>query len=191
VQVVDDDLPPDKIAEIVLITDIHHKHKSCYEKSRAIERIMATHPEMKFKEVAALIRLHPSRVTQLLSYQGLNQAWKDAYQSGAVSADACYAASKAESSQWDAMLQAKLSGSNAKELERMGRKTRNGTPTVKLSRIKIELASGVSVTFAGGELSLDEAIEAASEAHKLMKKGQEQGLTAKTIQKVSADRAKA
>ena len=74
------------------------------------------------------------------------------------------------------------------------RKRRNGqdnNPAVKTSRIKIALASGVTVTFAAKDdsLDLDQAIDAAADAHKLLKQGQHQGLTAKTIQKVSADRA--
>jgi ParB/RepB/Spo0J family partition protein len=61
--------------------------------------------------------------------------------------------------------------------------------TVSAKRIKIELGSA-TVTISGADLTLDGAIEAVLEAGKEMKRGREQGLTAKTIQKISSDRAK-
>jgi ParB/RepB/Spo0J family partition protein len=77
------------------------------------------------------------------------------------------------------------------ELAAKVRQTRsNGqqAPADKVSKIKIELTSA-TVTISGSGLTLDAALEAVFEAHKVMKKGREQGLTAKTIQKISSDRA--
>ena len=85
---------------------------------------------------------------------------------------------------------AKLNGSTRDELERQSKKIRNGNkPDVKVDRLRIDLPLGVTVTVAGKSLTLDGAIEAAAEAHKVMEKGRKDGLTAKTIQKVSADKA--
>jgi hypothetical protein len=89
-----------------------------------------------------------------------------------------------------AALAAKLNGTSRDDLERaIPRKAK--APAEKAGRIRIELVSGVTVTFAGGSgLTLDLAIEAAADAGKELRKGRDQGLTAKTISKVSAERAK-
>jgi ParB family chromosome partitioning protein len=63
------------------------------------------------------------------------------------------------------------------------------TGDARVNRLKINLTSGITVTVCGKSLTLDAAIEAAAEARKVMDKGRKEGLTAKTIQKVSADRA--
>ena len=62
-------------------------------------------------------------------------------------------------------------------------------PAVSAKKIKIELASA-TVTISGPNLTLDAAIDACAEAHKELKRGQRQGLTARTIQKISSDRAR-
>jgi hypothetical protein len=73
---------------------------------------------------------------------------------------------------------------------RQARRNADQKPAVSAKKIKIELASA-TVTISGSGLTLDVAIDAVLEAHKEMKRGREQGLTAKTIQKISTDRAKA
>jgi ParB family transcriptional regulator, chromosome partitioning protein len=72
---------------------------------------------------------------------------------------------------------------------RQARREKDQKPAVSAKRIKIELASA-TVTISGANLTLDAAIEAVLEAGKEMKRGQQQGLTAKTIQKISSDRAR-
>ena len=69
------------------------------------------------------------------------------------------------------------------------RKPCNGsTAGVKVNRLKIELSS-VTLTVAGKGLTHDAAIAATTEAQRIMEKGRREGLSAKTIQKISADRA--
>ena len=72
---------------------------------------------------------------------------------------------------------------------RKARRDADQKPAVSVKKVKIELASA-TVTISGSNLTLDAAIDAVLEAHKEMKRGREQGLTAKTIQKISSDRAK-
>lgn len=79
------------------------------------------------------------------------------------------------------------------ELATRLKKARSNTeqkPAVSAKKIKIELASA-TVTISGANLTLDAAIDAVLEAHKEMKRGRQQGLTARTIQEVTSDRAKA
>lgn len=72
---------------------------------------------------------------------------------------------------------------------RKARRDADQKPAVSAKKVRIELASA-TVTISGSNLTLDAAIDAALEAHKEMKRGREQGLTAKTIQKISSDRAR-
>ena len=61
---------------------------------------------------------------------------------------------------------------------------------VKVARIKCPVASGAVVQISGEGLSLDDAIEAAQEWIKEAKKASEQGLDAKTFERVCRDKAK-
>ena len=77
------------------------------------------------------------------------------------------------------------------ELARRVRKQDGSAATqVRLKRIACPLASGVSITAAGDDLSLDDLIEALGEAQKEARKAREQGLDAKTFSAVMKDKAK-
>lgn len=64
------------------------------------------------------------------------------------------------------------------------------TPQVRMKRILCPLASGVSITVFGADLSLDDFIESLSEAQKEARKAREQSLDAKTFSAVMRDKAK-
>ncbi len=85
----------------------------------------------------------------------------------------------------------KLSGASRDAIEQAGRKSRNGTaPAVKVARVKCVLPSGVNVVVSGEGVSLDESIDALSEAIKEMKRARELGYTAKTFAAAMKDRSK-
>ena len=89
------------------------------------------------------------------------------------------------------MLAVKLSGASRDAIEQAGRKTRNvGKQAVRVARIKCPLTSGAVVQISGADISLDEAIEAAQEWVKEAKKASEQGLCAKTFERLCRDKAK-
>jgi ParB family transcriptional regulator, chromosome partitioning protein len=67
---------------------------------------------------------------------------------------------------------------------------KSATPVVRVSRITCPLPSGVTVTISGCELSLDDAIGAASELLKEMKKASQDNLDGKTFSAVCARKAK-
>jgi len=69
---------------------------------------------------------------------------------------------------------------------------RNGeAATVRVERIKCLVASGAVVQISGAGINLDEAIDAAQEWIKEAKKASQQGLDAKTFERVCRDKAKA
>ena len=84
-------------------------------------------------------------------------------------------------------------GASRDQLELRGRQARNGaTPGIKVNRLKIPLGpQGRSVTIAGNELSLDDAIGILQETLKFAKKAQSESLDGKTWMQVMRDKAKA
>jgi len=84
----------------------------------------------------------------------------------------------------------KLSGASRDAIEQAGRKKRAGAPSVKASKVKCFLPSGVQVVVSGNGVSLDESIEALNEAIKEMKRARELGYTAKTFAAAMKDKAR-
>jgi hypothetical protein len=190
--VTDENLRPEEIVQIGLVSAMHRQALSDAEIYQGCKRLMQLYPHWLRKDLAVALDLDPPMVTKILSVDDLIVQAQKAFLAGKFGFSVAYPISKLPAEEQLAALTAKLNGGTRDELVRQVKRVRNGNkPTVKASRIRIELASGVTVTLAakGSSLDLDQAIEAASEAHKLMKHGQQQGLTAKTIQKVSADRA--
>ena len=187
----DEDLDP---SEIQLITATQ-KNLEPYERYKAMTQWMENHPGETAATLADRVGLDPSTVSRILSLARCIPAVQELAAAGALGVTEWHVFAKESDPRCQhellAMrLEGKVSSRDGLESQRR-KKRRSDPPSVKVSKIRIALACGVTVTFAGKDLSLDDAIEAASESHKTMKKGQEQGLTAKTIQKVSADRAKA
>ena len=103
----------------------------------------------------------------------------------------CYAASGLPEAEQAGFLTLKLSGASRDAIVHAGRKSRSGnTPSVKVTRVKCQLPSGVCIVASGQGLSLDDLIESLGEAQKEAKKAREQGLDAKTFQSVMRDKSK-
>lgn len=184
------DKPEAEIPGIQLATVFHKADLTNAEKWLSCCRILQAHPGWQLKDLAEFLHLDPSMLTRLLSPSRCIPAWQEALKEGKVGISDCYAASKLPESEQAGLLAMKLGGASRDQIEQAGRKSRNGkSEAVKVNKIKIELGSA-TVTIAGTGLTLDTAIDAVSEAKKEMAKGREQGLTAKTIQKMSADRSR-
>jgi hypothetical protein len=97
----DEELTDAQIIEINLLTAIHRHSLSGYDLWRGVEVLARAHPEWKQKEIAQHLSVDASRITQLLSPGKLNAAWQEALQAGRATIADCYAASKADSSQWE------------------------------------------------------------------------------------------
>ena len=190
--VTDEDLKTEEIVQIGLVTAMHRQALSDAEVYQGCQKLMRLHPEWLRKDLAAALDLDPPMVTKILAVDDVIAEVREAFLAGKFGFSVVYPLSQLPAEQQAVVLTAKLKGGTRDELVRQVKRLRNGAqPTVKTSRIKIELASGVTVTFSanGKSLDLERAIEAAGDASKLLKQGQQQGLTAKTIQKVSVDRA--
>jgi hypothetical protein len=191
--VTDEELTPAQITEIVLVNTMQRSGLKPYEQYAGCNNWFEQNKEGTAAMLAERLDLHPGNISRIMSLGKCIPVWLEAAKAGRVGISDWSEASKLDPRGQHELLDMKLRGASAQELQSQSRRKRNGqqASSVRVQRIRIALPNGVTATFAGKELSLDEAIEAASEAHKTMKKGQEQGLTAKTIQKVSADKAKA
>jgi ParB-like chromosome segregation protein Spo0J len=174
--------------EIRLVTAVHKKDLSSPEKVHAFFALKLLYPDGTAKDLAARLSIDPSLASIYGSYEHCIPDVQVAFDAGQLTLKAMYAISKQELGEQRELLEMSLSCSG-EEIVRKARNRVNGSNGVKVSRMKIALASGVAVTLSANGLTLDAAIDAAAEAHRVLEKGRKDGLTAKTIQKVSADRA--
>jgi hypothetical protein len=143
------------------------------------------------KDLAEFLHVDPSTVTRLVSPSRCSPEWQDALKDGRVGVSDCYAASKMPESEQVSLLGLKLSGASRDAIEHVGRTKRNGnTPSVKLSRVKCLLPSGVMIVVSGEGLSLDDLIDSLGEAQRQAKKAREQNLDVRTFQAVLKDKSK-
>ena len=147
---------------------------------------------MTQKEIAARLSMDEGLVSGHLTIlrKGL-PALLDAYRGGLPFTKAVIIA-RQEPQQAHVMLADAMSGTPAAELQQRARKNRNGNgqaQAVRVNRIKIDVGNGVTVAVSGPAIDLDGGIDAAREAARIMEKGKKDGLTAKTISKVAAEKA--
>ncbi len=165
------------------LTD-HEKYLTCKE-------LRDANPQLPLQDLAGHLHLSPGTITKLLSPGNCSVAWQEALTAGRVGIGDCYAASGLPEAEQAALLTLKLSGASRDAIVHAGRKSRNGnTPSVKVTRVKCQLPSGVCIVASGNGLSLDDLIESLGEAQKEAKKARDQGLDAKTFQSVMKDKSK-
>ncbi len=192
--ITDEELKPEDLLEIGLITAIHRQDLTGHEKWEACEKLLGLHPGWLAKNLAEHLNLDPSMVTRLLSPGKCIAEAQEALAQGKIGISDCYALSKAPAEEQPRLLAMRLAGASRDQLESEGRKQRAsqrvGTPAVRTSRVKCELGGGVSILIAGDNLGLDEVIEALGAAQKEARKAHDQNLDVKTWSAVMRDRAK-
>jgi ParB/RepB/Spo0J family partition protein len=162
-----------------------------HEKWRLCADLMSDNASWQLKDLAEHLHLDPSMVTRLLSPSKCITAWQEALSAGKVGISDCYAASKLNESEQSELLRLKLSGASRDAIEQAGRRKRTpAAATVRLSRIKAMLPSGVVIVASGEGLTLDDLIQSFGDALREAKKAREQGLDARTFQAVLRDKAK-
>ena len=180
--------------EIMIQSAIHTRGLSAYEEFVGASQWMERNPGATAEQLGERIGRKPSMMSRMLSLSRCVPAVKEAAASGQLGVTEWYELSKCPEQRQQELLAARLSGqvSSRDQLAQAARKQRSGSaPTVRASKIKCQLASGVCVVVSGDEMTLDEMIEALAEAAKEAKKARDQGLDAKTFQSVMRDRARA
>ncbi len=182
----------DSQVNLVRLTSFFHREDlTAFEKWSACQRILELNPGWLAKDLAEHLHIDPSMVTRLLSPSKCTPAWQAALKDGKVGISDVYAASKMPASEQEELLAMKLSGASRDDLEKAGRRKRSAdVSAVKVNRVKCLLASGVQIVVSGTGVSLDEAIEALSEAIKEMKRARDLGYTSKTFAAAMKDKAR-
>jgi ParB/RepB/Spo0J family partition protein len=179
---------------VVRLTSFFHKADlTGYEKWLACTDLLSFNAHWRMKDLAEALKIDPSMATKLVSPSSCSREWQEALMAGKVGISDCYAASQHDPEGQAQLLALKLSGASRDQIEREGRKKRNGSnrrETVRLSRVKCPLSSGVEVTVAGKELSISDFIDALSELIKEAKRAADQGLDIRTLAAVAKDKAK-
>jgi ParB/RepB/Spo0J family partition protein len=188
--VLDKDVTETQVREIQLVTQLHSQALTPYEVYAGCKSWLTLHVGAANKELATAISRTESYVAKLLSLDRCIPAVKEAAAQGKLGLGDWYALSKAPESEQAALLATKLNGASRDELESKSRQARNGSkPMVRVARIKCALPSGITVVVSGEGVSLDESIEALSEAIKEMKRARDLGYTAKTFAAAMKDKA--
>ena len=176
---------------IQVVENIHRSDLTGWEKWQAFLELMRLNPDWQLKDLAEHVCLDPSMVTRVMSPSKCIAAWQEALKAKKVGISDCYVASKLPESEQAELLAMKLSGASRDQIERQGRKQRNGTPAVRVSRIVCPLPSGTVVQVSGQKLSLDDMAAAIAELLKLAKRASSDGMCAKTFERMCQDKAKA
>jgi ParB-like chromosome segregation protein Spo0J len=145
----------------------------------ALKGLLELHPEWDRQTLAAHVAKSPSWMTRALSPGDLIPEALDAFMAGKFGFSKAYSISK--SPDQAATLALVLSGETRDSIERRSRKPKPAA-AVRAARIKCPLPSGHVVTISGGELSLEEAVDAAQEAARQMKAAIAKGVSAKSAQ---------
>ena len=181
-----------EIRLVQLTENMHRSDLSGYEKWLACSEVMSLNPTWQMRDLAQYLSIDPSMATRILSPSRCSAAWQQSLKEAKVGISDCYAASKLESPEEQAALLAlKLSGASRDAIEQAGRKKRNGTTaTVKVARLRCAMPGGVAVQFTGEGITLELAIGAMKDLTAELKRAIDQGLDAKTVVRVLADKAK-
>ena len=188
--ITDRPLSDSEIRVIQLVENMHRADVSGYEKWVACSEVMGMNTDWQLKDLAEHLKLDPSMVTRILSPSRCIGAVQEALKDGKLGISDCYAISRLPERDQAGLLALKLGGATRDQLENKARKKRNGTPAVRVSRIKCPLPSGSVVQVSGESISLDDMIEAIVELLKEAKRASEQGLDAKTFERVCKDKSK-
>jgi ParB family transcriptional regulator, chromosome partitioning protein len=193
--IIDGDLTEARIKEIQLITALHRADLKPFELYSGCKSWLELHPGMAAKGLAAAIDVTEAHLSKVLSLDKCIPPVKTAASEGKLGVSDWYAMSRASETDQALLLSAKLSGeiTSREQMRDQTRKARNGgLPTVRVSRVKCAMPSGVSVTLAGvGQgLTLDDVIETLAELLKEAKKANDQGLDSKTFSAVMRDKSK-
>lgn len=176
------------IREAQLVTQLHSQTLTPYEVYCGCKNWLELHSGSTAKDLAGAIHRSETFVSVVLSLDRCITAAKEAAAEGSIGLKDWHAISQADDQV--ALLAAKLKGASAEQLRRL-RKSGGEQESVKVTRIKCEVPGRKStITIAGQNISLSLAIDIVSEWLREAKKAAEQGLSAKSFERVCKDKAK-
>jgi ParB-like chromosome segregation protein Spo0J len=187
VAVLDTPMPEGEYGLLVWTENTARQDWTPAEQSDQLAALLEANPGWTQKDLAERAHLSPASISNLLAVFKTLPVVQDAYRAGRITPTDCAALAKLSDQEAHELLAAKLAGAigNRDELKRESRKRRIGqAPAVRVSRIRCPLPTGATVVVSGEGLSLDDSIEALSEALKVMRKAREDSLDARTAMAV-------
>ncbi len=172
--------------------DIHKQHFSPMDRARLWNSIKEKR-SCTARQLAKELGVSDSLVGDYLSLLSLPPDVQELVNSGALHlSKASFIAQQESDPDRHRQLAELAKDMSRKELASKVKQSRRSDKAmaVKVARIKCPVASGAVLQISGEALSLDDAIEAAQEWIKEAKKASEQGLDAKTFERVCRDKAK-
>jgi ParB/RepB/Spo0J family partition protein len=190
--ITDEPLTPAQIREIQLVTALHRADLKPHEQFLGCKDWLALNPGATIRDLATRIDRDASMLTRILSLSNCIPQVQLAAAEGKLGPSEWYAISKVPQVEQEAMLAAKDAGASRDQLEKQGRLLRTSEGAgIKVNRLKIPLVpKGRSVTIAGVNLSLGDAIEMLQDTLKFARKAQGENLDGRTWVQVMKDKAK-
>jgi ParB/RepB/Spo0J family partition protein len=149
----------------------------------ACKEMRRLNPAWTNADLAERIHKDASMLTRIFSVDNLIPAAREAFLAGALGFSIAYEISKAASEkEQHELLAERLGGSSRSRLAHAARGRRSqGEPSVRMSRVRCRLESGVQVMVSGSDLSLDDVLEALADAARQARKVRDQGGDAKSF----------
>jgi ParB family transcriptional regulator, chromosome partitioning protein len=190
--VIDAGITPAQYKEIQWSAAVHRQDISAFDKAVAVRDIKAEHPEMSSRQLAEeVLHIDPAQVTKYLALFDCIPAVVDAARAGKLGVSDWYAISRSPD-QGQALMQA-LNGATRADLEREGKRRRNGAgkaATVKAKSVFVVLPSGIAVQFKADSITLDMALDAIAEVKRELDAAKLKGHDARTLAPVMRKRLK-
>jgi ParB family chromosome partitioning protein len=153
----------------------------------AVEECVALNPAKPGKQLADMIGISPpelSKVRAIAADPVARAALADGRLNGISEA---YLVAKAEPNEKARLLALRMSGATRDDLTRRARKPIQQEG--RITRLAISLPGGISVTLAGKEMDIEQAIEHLAECLKQARKARDEGLSAKSWSQGMRDKA--
>jgi ParB-like chromosome segregation protein Spo0J len=195
--VTDEPLTPEQIRELQLVAAFHRSDPHGIDQWQAMEAVKSAHADWTNVKIADHLDIDPKMVKVLLSPGLVVEAARDAFREGKIGISDCYTLSLHENpDEQKELLDKRLAGESRDAVAHESRQRRNGhgngtVPAARAGRIRIPLASGVVITLAGEELSIEDAIRELTAALAKLRAAEKKKWDVKTFQGACRDEAAA
>jgi len=170
--------------------DLHRQHLPPIDRARLFASLCKEHG-CTARKLAEMLHVSEAVISRAIALLQLPDDLQQQVNAGTLDARRGYLLSQETDPARQRELASEATALSREELAKRVRKPKQSdTPQVRMKRILCPLASGVSITVSGADLSLDDFIEALAEAQKEARKAREQSLDAKTFAAVMRDKAK-
>lgn len=170
--------------------DLHRQHLPPIDRARLFANLCKEHG-CTARKLAEMLHVSEAVISRAMALLQLPEDLQQQVNDGSLDARRGYLLTQEVDPVRQRELALQAATLSRDELAKRVRKPKQGdTPQVRMKRIICPLPSGVSIAVSGADLSLDDLIEALSEALKEARRAREQSLDARTFAAVARDKAR-